>query len=193
MEIAARSAIVFSAVLLGACGGAAAKRAPAPVANVATVPSQPSESSAMPAGYVEVTVGGVVALHGNDVVVLIDPTRERLLPIVIGGTEAVSIQLRLSKAAPPRPLTHDLLDEVVRRMGGSLVKVQIDELRDGVFIGSVFLRDDDRIVKVDSRASDAVALAIGAGVPIYVAVPVLAEGGIDADQVPTTTPTGPST
>jgi bifunctional DNase/RNase len=179
--------------LAAACSGAAAKPATAPVANTATPPDAPTESAGMPDGYVAVTVGGVVALHGSDVVVLLDPARERLLPIVIGGPEAVSIHLRLSEAAAPRPLTHDLLDEVMRRMGGSLVKVQIDELRDGVFIGSLFVREDDRIFKVDSRASDAVALAIGAGVPIYVALPVLDEGGISKDDVPTTTPTGPPT
>jgi bifunctional DNase/RNase len=177
---------VWLSLVLCACGGAAVRPPPpAPIANVASKSTTPSESEAMPDGYVAVTVDDVITLHGENVVLLLDDVGKRLLPIVIGGTEGVSIQLRLSQASPPRPLTHDLLDSVVRRMGGVLIKAQVDELRDGVFIGSVFVRDDDRIFKLDARPSDAIALAIGAHLPIYVATAVLDEAGVRRHELPT--------
>jgi len=83
----------------------------------------------------------------------------------------------------------------VKKLGGTIVKVQIDELRDSVFHGSVYVRNaKGRIVRLDSRASDAVALGIGSGVPIYVAQGVLDEAGLERDKVmPQITPTGPVT
>ena len=138
----------------------------------------------MPTGYVKVRVGAVGEVGGSDVVLLFDEVGQRIVPIVIGGTEALSINLRMHAEAPPRPLTHDLLDSMLRRMRASVVKVQVDELRDGVFIGSVFVREaDGYIFKLDSRASDAIALAVGNRVPVYVARPVLDEAGIGREEL----------
>jgi bifunctional DNase/RNase len=71
-----------------------------------------------------------------------------------------------------------LLDAMVAKLGGDLVKVHVDDLRDQVYIGSVFVRQSGKVVSVDARPSDAIALALGRGAPIFVAAKVLAAGGI---------------
>src|SRR5262249_35428984 len=82
-----------------------------------------------------------------------------------------------------RPLTHDLMDSTLHELHAKVVKVQVDELRDGVFIGSIFVRSGNRVFRVDARPSDAIALAIGNHVPIYVARAVLDEAGIRGDDL----------
>ena len=101
-----------------------------------------------------------------------------VVPIFIGGTEALSIELRMRHEPPKRPLTHDLLDAMLREMRAELVKVHVDNIQDGVFYGRVFLKHGGRAIEINARPSDAIALAIGAGVPIFVAKSVLDEAGI---------------
>jgi bifunctional DNase/RNase len=169
-------------ILLIACGSAPLPPPPPPAPPPA--PAEPSESSGIPTGYVDAHVLEVVPL-GDDggAVLLIDETSGLVLPIFIGGTEATSIALRKRGTKPPRPLTHDLLDAMVKKLGGEIVKVQVDELRDNTFFGSVFLRVGKRIVKIDARPSDALALAIGNKLPIYVAKKVLEQAGVPADEI----------
>lgn len=180
--------LVLSLVI--ACGGAPPPPPPAPVAQ-APAP----EPVTKPTGYVEVRVLDVVAVGEGDTLVLVHEATNIVLPIAIGGTEGLSIVARVRSMPRRRPLTHDLMDDAVRKLGGSIVKVQVDELRDGVFHGSVYIRTPSkRIIRLDSRASDAVALGIGNDVPIYVARKVLEEAGIDRDKVmPQITPSGPTT
>jgi len=176
--------------LLVACG--AAPPPPPPVAK----PAEPApDPVTKPTGYVEVRVLDVIGMSEGDTLLLVDDVSNLVVPIAIGGTEGMSIVGRVRGVPPRRPLTHDLLEAAVRKLGGTIVKVQIDELRDGVFHGSVYLRNaKGRIVRLDSRASDAVALGIGSGVPIYVAQRVLDEAGLDRDKVmPQITPSGPVT
>ena len=176
--------------LLVACG--AAPPPPPPVAK----PAEPApDPVTKPTGYVEVRVLDVIGMSEGDTLLLVDDVSNLVVPIAIGGTEGMSIVGRVRGVPPRRPLTHDLLEDAVRKLGGTIVKVQIDELRDGVFHGSVYLRNaKGRIVRLDSRASDAVALGIGSGVPIYVAQRVLDEAGLDRDKVmPQITPSGPVT
>jgi bifunctional DNase/RNase len=116
----------------------------------------------------------------------------RILPIFVGGTEALSIDLRNESRRFQRPLTHDLFDDVVSKLGGKLVKVHVDSLRSNTFIGRVFLRQEGRSFDVDARPSDAIALAIGNRVPIFVAARVFEEAGMrledlsvaDPDELP---------
>ena len=136
-----------------------------------------------PAGYVEVEVGNVVAAHGGHAVILLDPAQQIAVPIFIGGTEALAIDLRHNKQRYLRPLTHDLIDEIMNQLGGKLEKVQVDAIRDDTFIGSIYLRHEGRLVEIDARPSDAIALAIGNRVPIYVNQAVLDEAGIKRDEV----------
>ena len=137
------------------------------------------ETVAIPAGYVEMHAAKVVALGDSAAVLLTDDAMKVALPIFIGGSEGASIDYRMRGERPPRPLTHDLLDDLVRKLGATIVKVQVDALREGVFHGSVFVRASGRVIRVDSRASDAIALAIGNRVPIYVAKKVLDQAGVD--------------
>ena len=173
-----------------ACGGTA----PPPPAPPVPVEATP-EPVTKPAGYVEVRVLDVIAVGEGDTLLLVDDASNLVLPIAIGGTEGTSIVARVRGVPRRRPLTHDLMDDAVKKLGGTVVKVQVDELRDGIFHGSVFIRKPNkRIVRLDSRASDAVALGIGNGVPIYVARAVLDEAGIERDKVmPQINPGGPAT
>lgn len=98
----------------------------------------------------------------------------RRIPIIIGGFEAQAIALEMEGIKPPRPLTHDLLKQVVEALGGAITETAINELRDGTFFASLKLSDDQEI---DARPSDAIALAIRFGVPIFVAESVMTEAG----------------
>ena len=181
--------VLVLAVLLVACGGAPPPPPPPPQ------PVEPPEPVTKPAGYVELRVLDILEDNGGAALLLVDDTSNLVLPIMIGGTEGNSIEGRVRGTKPIRPLTHDLLEDAVRKLGGQIVKVQVDELRNGIFIGSVYIRaPNKKIVRLDSRASDAVALGIGNSVPIYVAQKVLDEAGVERDKIlPQPTPTGPVT
>jgi bifunctional DNase/RNase len=149
----------------------------------------------LPAGYVEMKPERVIALGDSAALLLLDAQRTVALPIFIGGTEAVSIDGRMRGSPPVRPLTHDLLDHVMQALHASLVQVQVDELRgtddDGVFIGSIYVRTHGRVIKLDARPSDAIALAIGNHVPIYVAQSVVDKAGLPWDQLQKQLPASP--
>lgn len=175
---------IVMCLMMAACAGSA----PKPVTPVAVAapaqPDEPTEVPGMPAGYVEGQVLQVADLgDGGGAVLLLDESTNRIVPIFIGGTEAASIQLRMRGEPPVRPLTHDLLDAMVKKLHASIVKVQVDELRDGIFIGSVFLRSGKHIYRIDARPSDAMALAIGNKVPIYIATKVIDEAGVPRDEI----------
>ena len=133
---------------------------------------------------VEMQVGGVLPMRGGGAaVVLVDPSKSKLLPIVVGGTEAFSIQLRLTKQHYPRPLTHDLMESIVRELGGKVVRVQVDEIRDAAFVASVFMRVGERTARIDARPSDGIALALGNALPVFVAREVLDKAGMSPDAL----------
>jgi bifunctional DNase/RNase len=119
---------------------------------------------------------------GGAALVLADEWGKVTLPIFIGGTEGMSIRLRLDKEHYARPLTHDLFDAAVQELGGEVWKVHLDELRGSTFIGRVYIRKGERIIDLDARPSDAIALAIGNRVPIYVARRVLDQAGVRHDE-----------
>ena len=99
---------------------------------------------------------------------------ERRLPIIIGSFEAQHIALELEGIKPPRPLTHDLLRNIIEQLGFSINYVYINELRDGTFYAKIKL-DVASLDDVDSRPSDAIALALKFAVPIYVSEEVMNE------------------
>jgi len=99
---------------------------------------------------------------------------ERRLPIIIGSFEAQHIALELEGIKPPRPLTHDLLRNIIEQLGFSIAFVYINELRDGTFFAKIKM-DVGSMEEVDSRPSDAIALALKFSVPIYVAEDVMNE------------------
>ncbi len=114
-------------------------------------------------------------IHESQVIVLREVDGERSFPIVIGIFEATSIDRRVRNQTSPRPLTHDLIVSVIELMGGELQDIIISELRDHTYYAKVRVRKDGELMEVDSRPSDAIALAVTAKVPIYVAEDVLEE------------------
>ncbi len=170
-----------------AIGCTAAPPPPPPVAP--KPPPPPSEPTGLPAGYVEMKPDRVLELGQQAALLLVDEPDNLVLPVFIGGTEGASIAGRLEHVKPPRPLTHDLLDHVLQKLHATLVQVQVDELRrdqtdeGGVYIGSIFLRVGDQVIKLDARPSDAIALALGSHVPIYVARKVLDQTGMKWDEI----------
>jgi len=98
---------------------------------------------------------------------------ERQFPIVIGVAEAYAIDRRLKKIPIARPMTHDLLANVIEAMGGELEKIVVNDLRDSTFIATLHVRRDGEVIEIDSRPSDAIALGVGLGTPIFVAEHVL--------------------
>ena len=102
---------------------------------------------------------------------------ERMFPIVIGLFEATSIDRRVKGQSTPRPLTHDLLANSIELLGGELQDIYINELRDHTYYAKLRIRHDGEIVEVDSRPSDAIAVAVTVDVPIYVAEDIIDEVG----------------
>ena len=102
---------------------------------------------------------------------------ERMFPIVIGIFEASSIDRRVKNQATQRPLTHDLLANTIELLGGELQDIYINELREHTYFAKLRIRHDAELVEVDSRPSDAIALAVTVDVPIFVADDILDEVG----------------
>jgi uncharacterized protein len=166
-----RSVGLLLAVLwLSACQATPAAETPAADSGDATVES--------PESYLELVVGGVLTNGDGHAVVLLDEGRQIAVPIFVGEAEALSIALRQNRQRYERPLTHDLLDAVISRLGGELVKIQIDDIRGEVFVGAVFIRHQGKTFSLDARPSDAIALALGHRVPIFVHERVVARAGI---------------
>jgi bifunctional DNase/RNase len=116
-------------------------------------------------------------LQEQQVIVLKEVDGERKFPIVIGTTEAAAIERRLKGITPPRPMTHDLLANVIDQLGGTLDHIEIHKLEHHTFYARLHIRRNGAVVEVDSRPSDAIALGIATTVPIYVAERVLDEVG----------------
>jgi bifunctional DNase/RNase len=114
-------------------------------------------------------------IHEQQVIVLREVEGDRSFPIVIGVFEATSIERRVKGMPSPRPLTHDLLANVIDQLGGELQDVFVSELRDHTYYAKLRVRRDGELIEVDSRPSDAIALAVTAKVPIYVSEEVLDE------------------
>ena len=100
---------------------------------------------------------------------------ERMFPIVIGSGEAWAIERRLKGLTPPRPLTHDLLASIIDQMGGTIERIEINNLQEHTFFAKILIRQDGQVIEIDSRPSDAIALGVATSIPIYVAEHVLDE------------------
>ncbi|MGC8653955.1 MAG: bifunctional nuclease domain-containing protein [Candidatus Kryptoniota bacterium] len=112
---------------------------------------------------------------GAYALILKEANGERRLPIIIGQFEAQAIALELEGIKPPRPLTHDLVKNVLETLGNSLAEVVINELRDGTFYARLAVEGTNGFHEIDSRPSDAIAVAVRFGVPIYVSEEVMEE------------------
>ena len=106
----------------------------------------------------------------------------KFLPIWIGHPEAAAILMRLQGASTPRPMTHDLLVDILGEVETKCVQVAVTELRDNTFFATITLNAGGREIEIDSRPSDALALAVRSGAPIYAAEDVIAESAIEFEH-----------
>jgi uncharacterized protein len=131
---------------------------------------------------IPVTIHSIqVSLMSNHrVIVLRDmqAENERLLPIWIGPFEAEAIALKLQGTEVPRPLTHDLLKSAIEALGASISHILISDLSDSTFYAHIVVRVNGEEMEIDSRPSDAIALAVRAQAPIYAAKDVMEAAGI---------------
>ncbi|MCX6225487.1 MAG: bifunctional nuclease family protein [Bacteroidia bacterium] len=115
---------------------------------------------------------------GSYALVLAEESGKKRIPIMIGAFEAQAIALHLEELKPPRPLTHDLFLSFSRAYGIELKEVLISKLDEGIFYSELVFFHDNEIVRIDSRTSDAVALALRFKCPIYTTVEILEKAGI---------------
>lgn len=120
----------------------------------------------------------VSMLSQHRVVVLKAEEEERYLPIWIGPFEADAITIGLQKVQMTRPLTHDLLKAVIDQMNASVSHIQVSDLKNDTFYAEIVVEQNGRTLEIDSRPSDAIALAVRLDVPIYVAQEVMDKAGI---------------
>ena len=134
--------------------------------------------------FEKVTVYGVSfdVASKQPIVLLKVEGKNRFLPIWIGQPEAASILMRLQKAELPRPMTHDLLAATIERLSASVAAVMVTELRENTFFAVIRLETDGQEVRLDSRPSDAIALAVRTDAPIYVSAELLSANGIEFEQ-----------
>ncbi len=117
---------------------------------------------------------------GKQPIVLLKTTDEdRFLPIWIGHPEAAAILMKLQGASPPRPMTHDLFTDVISELQGEVVRVTVTELRENTYYARITILQDGREVEIDSRPSDAIALAVRCDAQIFAAEDVVEESGIE--------------
>ena len=121
---------------------------------------------------------------GAFALILQESNGSRKLPIVIGGFEAQAIAIGLEKKIKTsRPLTHELFKSFADKFGIKLNHIIISKLKDGVFFSNIVCENNDDIIKIDSRTSDAIALSIRFNIPIFVKKDILDEAGFDDDEM----------
>jgi uncharacterized protein len=114
-------------------------------------------------------------MQDQQIIMLKEVDGERTFPIVIGSGEAYAIDRRLKGIPTPRPLTHDLLANIIDHLGGEISQIEINDLENHTFYARIHIRQNGKTLEVDSRPSDAIALGIATSVPIFVAEHVLDE------------------
>ncbi|HRW45903.1 MAG: bifunctional nuclease family protein [Caldilinea sp.] len=133
---------------------------------------------------IEVTIDSirVSLLSQNRIVVLKEESSERFLPIWIGPFEADAITLQLQGMEAPRPLTHDLLKSVIETLGAEVLHIYINSLERNTYFARILLDVNGETMEIDSRPSDAIALAVRVNVPIYVAEEVMEQAGMMPEE-----------
>ena len=129
----------------------------------------------------EMTLYGVSfePIGKQPIVLLKTADDERFLPIWIGHPEAAAILMKLQGASPPRPMTHDLFTDVISELQGEVVRVTVTELRENTYYARITILQDGREVEIDSRPSDAIALAVRCDARIFASDEVVEESGIE--------------
>lgn len=121
---------------------------------------------------------------GSPIVVLHDKENRRALPIWIGSAEASSIIRKIENLSVTRPMTHDLIISIIEKVGYKISKVEINDVEKETYFATIFLENEDngKIIEIDSRPSDAIAIAIRIDAPIYVTANVLSNGSVSTDS-----------
>jgi bifunctional DNase/RNase len=122
---------------------------------------------------------------GAYALILIEENGERRIPIIIGGFEAQAIVIKLENLDPPRPLTHDLFKRFADEFNISVIEVMIYKLEEGVFFSKLVCNNGDKESSIDSRTSDAVAIALRFGCPIFITEEILEKAGITINPTDT--------
>jgi hypothetical protein len=136
----------------------------------------------MPLVSVTVHSVGIDPASNTPLVILEEAGGGRALPIWIGSPEALSINLALEGMALERPLTHDLLKSILEGLGATVDRIVITEIRGSTFFAQIMLRDDGRLLAVDARPSDSIAIALRTKSPIFVDEEVLGRHGYARPQ-----------
>ena len=133
---------------------------------------------------IEVTIESirVSLMNYTRVVVLREADSNRYLPIYIGAPEADAIAMRLQGVSVARPMTHDLLANVLTELGGAVDRVVVNDLTNDTFFARLHVRVNERELEIDARPSDALALAVRSEVPIFVEDAVLERAGVTLDE-----------
>lgn len=131
----------------------------------------------------------LAAGDGQFVVVLRTASKPvRYLPIWVGENDAVALKMRLDRRAPPRPLTLNLLEQVLRQTNVKVLEIAIDDYKDGMFLGKIKLKQNGRSWELEARPSDAIALAMGRHLPVLVARDIVDGAGFDPSAMPGAAP-----
>ena len=120
---------------------------------------------------IPVELSRIIINEGSDqqVIVLKEQNGGRSFPIVIGIVEIFAIDRRLKGIAAPRPMTHDLIQNIINGMGGRIQKIVINDLKNHTFYALISIEIDGRVVEIDARPSDAIAIGVATSSPLYVA------------------------
>jgi uncharacterized protein len=141
-------------------------------------------------GFTRMSIYGINLdlFSSSPIVILKVEDENRYLPIWIGQPEARSILMKLQNQEFSRPLTHDLAVNLVSELGGSMEKVTVTELKDSTFFATISVQIDGRTVEIDSRPSDAIALAVRSGAEIFAADEVIEEAAVVFEEAMEETP-----
>jgi bifunctional DNase/RNase len=164
-------------------GASRAQSAPGDDARGNTTADAANVGYAVPKGYVPVTVAGVTPTPAGAAVLLLHDASRRVVPIFVAGTDALSIELRLEHKSYARPLTHDLLDSVLSKVGATITSVRVDKLEEGTYYATIIMEFEGKRHELDARSSDAVAVALGHGAQIQMAEAILTQAGVDLDAL----------
>jgi len=135
---------------------------------------------------IEVRIRGLMMDPATNmpIVVLKDVGSDTVMPIWVGIFEANAIAIEIEKVSAPRPMTHDLVRNLMRHMNGQLEKIVITELRDDTFFAILWIRQDGELITLDARPSDAIALALRADCPIFVSEQVMQSAKLNMSGPP---------
>ena len=133
--------------------------------------------------YEMVIYGVSFDLVGKQPIVLLKTADgNKFLPIWIGHPEAAAILMKLQSQAAPRPMTHDLLSDMLEQLGAQIIRITVTELKENTFYASITVQQNGSEIEIDSRPSDAIALAVRAEAPIFAAEEVIEESAIEFED-----------